>query len=214
MYDLDEQKFKQKIENYFPNIRDVEEKDLRAKGIHRNYICDGCGMNPLVGVRYHCLECDNFDFCSNCMEEKKNEHKHQFEKVEKPIEKYETPYIIRLLYLFSEIKIEFNYLKGIFFYKTTQKNYELDILKFCNTLFRKETNMPTSLFLPPWNCLLCYDNIKEEEIYSFCARAINCETNNLFMIVRPEELEIASERHLMKFIKEFFKNKIIKLILV
>ena len=207
LYDLDEKKFKQKIENYFPNIKDVEEKEIRAKGIHKRYICDGCGMNPLIGIRYHCLDCQNFDYCENCMEKYKDKHKHKFEKFEKPVDNYEIPSLIKLLYIFSEIKIELTYLKGIFFYKTSLKNYELDILKFRNTLFKKEINQDNSFFLPPWNCLLCYDDLKEDEIYSFVAKAISCETNNLFMIIRPEELEIANERHLINTIKEFLSKK-------
>ena len=207
IYNLDEENFKQKIENYFPNIRDVEEKEIREKGIHKNYICDGCGMNPLVGIRYHCKKCENFDFCENCMEKKKNIHVHEFEKFEKPVD-YETPYILKFMYLFSEIKMELNYLKGIFFYKTTKDNYELDILKFCNTLFRKKTNQENSFFLPPWNCLLCYDNLKEDEIYSFCAKAISCNSNNLFMIIRPEELEIGNERYLIRIILEYLEKKL------
>ena len=53
MYDIDENNFKQKIVIYFPNIRDIQEKEIRVKGIHKNYSCDGCGMKPLVGIRYH-----------------------------------------------------------------------------------------------------------------------------------------------------------------
>jgi len=29
-------------------------------------LCDGCGMNPIVGVRWKCCTCDDFDLCNAC----------------------------------------------------------------------------------------------------------------------------------------------------
>ena len=57
------------------------------KEIHWSYICDGCNMAPIKGVRYHCKECDDFDFCEKCHAEKKDEHKHNFLAVEKSVYK-------------------------------------------------------------------------------------------------------------------------------
>ena len=34
--------------------------------IHKFIQCDGCSMYPIIGVRYVCSECDDFDLCSNC----------------------------------------------------------------------------------------------------------------------------------------------------
>ena len=36
------------------------------KHIHLGIICNGCGRNPLTGVRYKCLMCPNFNFCEIC----------------------------------------------------------------------------------------------------------------------------------------------------
>ncbi|KAI7904055.1 uncharacterized protein BX663DRAFT_432759, partial [Cokeromyces recurvatus] len=39
--------------------------------IHEGYACDGCGTEPIVGVRYKCTVCDiseEVDLCSSCME--------------------------------------------------------------------------------------------------------------------------------------------------
>lgn len=45
--------------------------------------CDGCHMKPVVGVRYKCLQCENFDLCENC--EEKGEHsQHIFAKFKRP----------------------------------------------------------------------------------------------------------------------------------
>ncbi|KAI5480357.1 zinc finger, ZZ-type protein [Pseudohyphozyma bogoriensis] len=36
--------------------------------IHHNIVCDGCGVDPIIGVRYKCLDkaCDDFDLCERC----------------------------------------------------------------------------------------------------------------------------------------------------
>ncbi|KAF8316151.1 cysteine proteinase [Clavulina sp. PMI_390] len=48
-----------------------EEEEEEAEGppaVHEGVACDGCGTNPIVGIRYKCMEatCPNFDFCPNC----------------------------------------------------------------------------------------------------------------------------------------------------
>ena len=94
-------------------------------------------------------------------------------------------------------------------------NYELDILKICNKLFFKfpDIDQPIVSFtknLPfSFNLLLCYDEPKENEIYAFCVRAINCATNNLFIIVRPEELKIGNEKYFFKTFNKLLEKKII-----
>ena len=55
------------------------------KETHWSYICDGCGMAPIKGIRYHCKECDDFDFCEKCHAEKKDAHGHPFLSVAKSI---------------------------------------------------------------------------------------------------------------------------------
>ena len=63
-----------------------EEKDKKEEKplIHPNYICDGCEMSPIVGKRYKCKECKDFDFCEKCYEKNKKIHGHEFELIEKP----------------------------------------------------------------------------------------------------------------------------------
>ncbi|KAH8274072.1 hypothetical protein KR044_009872 [Drosophila immigrans] len=34
--------------------------------IHDGVECDGCGTLPMIGFRYKCVQCPNFDLCQNC----------------------------------------------------------------------------------------------------------------------------------------------------
>eukprot|EP00163_Fabomonas_tropica_P032210 TRINITY_DN798_c1_g1_i1.p1 TRINITY_DN798_c1_g1~~TRINITY_DN798_c1_g1_i1.p1 ORF type:complete len:1554 (-),score=446.16 TRINITY_DN798_c1_g1_i1:323-4984(-) len=36
--------------------------------ISHNIVCDGCEMNPVVGTRYKCQTCPDFDICQSCFE--------------------------------------------------------------------------------------------------------------------------------------------------
>jgi len=36
---------------------------------HQGFMCDGCGMDPIIGIRWHCKDCpsnQSIDFCNNC----------------------------------------------------------------------------------------------------------------------------------------------------
>jgi len=48
---------------------------------HHGITCDGCGESPILGVRYKCAVCKDFDYCSNC--EEKLDHDHPFLKIKK-----------------------------------------------------------------------------------------------------------------------------------
>ena len=62
-----------------------EEKKEQNKVVHHCYICDGCGMNPIVGKRYNCKNCSNFDFCEKCYKKNRKNHGHEFKLIEKPV---------------------------------------------------------------------------------------------------------------------------------
>ncbi|CAG7729907.1 unnamed protein product [Allacma fusca] len=42
--------------------------------VHEHVGCDGCHANPLIGPRYKCIECQDFDLCKDCID--KNVHSH------------------------------------------------------------------------------------------------------------------------------------------
>jgi len=51
------------------------------KEIHNHIKCDGCQMNPLIGIRYKCEECQDFDYCESCYEKNKEIHGHTFKLI-------------------------------------------------------------------------------------------------------------------------------------
>ena len=52
--------------------------------VHSSYICDGCGMNPIKGIRYKCTVCKDFDYCEGCEVTLSSKHGHPFLKIRKP----------------------------------------------------------------------------------------------------------------------------------
>jgi hypothetical protein len=51
----------------------------KSKFTHSRVTCDGCGIKPIVGNRWKCSVCEDFDYCDNC--EKTIEHAHPFLKI-------------------------------------------------------------------------------------------------------------------------------------
>lgn len=50
--------------------------------IHERVTCDGCGVHPIIGTRYKCSVCRDFDYCENC--ERQIDHEHPFLKIKHP----------------------------------------------------------------------------------------------------------------------------------
>ena len=75
------------IFNDLMNCKELGESEQQINSgeqpvIHNRVECDGCGVAPIVGVRYKCSVCKNFDFCQMC--EERRGHEHAFLKIYKP----------------------------------------------------------------------------------------------------------------------------------
>ena len=52
-----------------------------GKFIHRMISCEGCGMFPIIGERFKCTICPNFNYCKCCKQMFGNIHGHPMEEV-------------------------------------------------------------------------------------------------------------------------------------
>ena len=54
--------------------------------IHNGVKCEACFMEPIVGIRYKCSECENYNLCEKCEEKNGQEefHGHDFIKMKFP----------------------------------------------------------------------------------------------------------------------------------
>ena len=59
----------------------LNQKKPKNNYVHEGIRCNNCGMFPIVGIRYKCLECDNFNCCEKC--EQGQNHPHLFYKIKK-----------------------------------------------------------------------------------------------------------------------------------
>ena len=46
-----------------------QQKKARYFGMHPTITCDGCGMKPIAGYRFKCIQCANHDICETCHDE-------------------------------------------------------------------------------------------------------------------------------------------------
>lgn len=53
--------------------------------VHRYVTCDGCGQQPIRGVRYKCANCPDFDLCEQCEAEANHLQTHVFYKIKIPV---------------------------------------------------------------------------------------------------------------------------------
>ena len=56
------------------------------KVIHKNSRCSGCGINPIEGILYRCINCEKYDLCQKCEKIFGEKHGHNFLVIRK--EKY------------------------------------------------------------------------------------------------------------------------------
>lgn len=52
--------------------------------VHHGITCDGCNVSPIVGARFKCTLCSNFDLCSDCESLKNHDPTHTFIKMRCP----------------------------------------------------------------------------------------------------------------------------------
>lgn len=51
---------------------------------HVGVICDGCHRSPIIGIRYKCLECFDYDLCETCADRQLIHSNHVLAKIRSP----------------------------------------------------------------------------------------------------------------------------------
>ena len=77
-------KITEKLEEKGLKLKAGNPKKEENKKIHNGIHCNGCGMNPIVGNRFKCAICENFDYCEKCENMMKDKHLHPFIKIYSP----------------------------------------------------------------------------------------------------------------------------------
>ena len=67
--------------SYDPKAEGDGDNKSKLNGIHSGIKCKGCGMKPIVGCRFKCLLCDNFDYCEKCEKKLAEKHGHPLLKI-------------------------------------------------------------------------------------------------------------------------------------
>jgi hypothetical protein len=63
----------------------TNKKDEEKKYYHIGYVCDGCDQ-PIIGIRYKCAYCKDFDYCEICEAKFCIQHGHPLLKIKNPKE--------------------------------------------------------------------------------------------------------------------------------
>ena len=54
------------------------------EAVHHGVVCDICNTTPIVGIRYKCLQCHDFDLCAKCEASGEHPASHQLLKMKQP----------------------------------------------------------------------------------------------------------------------------------
>lgn len=78
----------------------AEEQAKRSAYVHRGTRCDSCNEFPIRGIRWHCINCPDYDLCSTCESQSPSAHPrtHVFAKVKIPISTLAQPHKVHDLW--------------------------------------------------------------------------------------------------------------------
>lgn len=65
-----------KVENMVKEEKNNKKNEIDSVEIHTGICCSSCGIYPIVGKRYHCVYCDDIDYCEKCEEKIGDIHDH------------------------------------------------------------------------------------------------------------------------------------------
>lgn len=63
-------------------------------------MCDTCRQQPIIGIRWKCAECTNYDLCTTCYHGDKHHLRHRFYRITTPgSERLVNPTILNVFFL-------------------------------------------------------------------------------------------------------------------
>ena len=69
----------------FTNIFEYKNNDYnKRENVHMGVKCNRCGSNPIIGWRFKCSICENYNLCEKCEENSGYEHGHPLIKIYNP----------------------------------------------------------------------------------------------------------------------------------
>ena len=110
--------------------------------VHKGIKCSNCGIDPIIGIRYKCLMCDNFNLCEKCekLEDNNiNSHPHNLIKMRKEEKKLKNLNNKNLLYFENDILDNFENNKE----DISKNNNNYEILKEDEKSIEKKTSYET-----------------------------------------------------------------------
>jgi hypothetical protein len=79
---------REEMRNYLPHLLKYHQNKEENNAVHQHVACDSCGIKPILGTRYKCTICENYDFCMKC--ESTVPHEHVFIKIRDPLKAPKT----------------------------------------------------------------------------------------------------------------------------
>ena len=85
-----ENKYKSIFAEQQLKIENQKQNEKKKSIIHKGYICNQCNQNPIIGIRYKCNDCSNYNLCEECEEKNSTTYFHDINHTFSKLRRIET----------------------------------------------------------------------------------------------------------------------------
>ncbi len=85
-----ENKYKSILAEQQLKIENQKQNEKKKSIIHKGYICNQCNQNPIIGIRYKCNDCGNYNLCEECEEKNSTTYFHDINHTFSKLRRIET----------------------------------------------------------------------------------------------------------------------------